>query len=63
MHFAQGPIALRAAKAAIAGGAHLPIEEALRVEQQCYARVIPTSDRLEGLAAFIEKRRPQYRGE
>ncbi|XP_054880846.1 methylglutaconyl-CoA hydratase, mitochondrial isoform X2 [Poeciliopsis prolifica] len=35
----------------------------LAIEEACYAQVIPTKDRLEGLAAFKEKRRPQYKGE
>ncbi|MCZ6596600.1 MAG: enoyl-CoA hydratase, partial [Planctomycetota bacterium] len=32
-------------------------------EAKCYERVIPTQDRLEALAAFFEKRKPNYRGE
>ena len=35
---------------------------ALAFEQQCYAQVIPTKDRLEGLLAFKEKRKPVYKG-
>jgi len=35
----------------------------LILEQQCYAQVIPTKDRLEGLQAFKEKRKPKYKGE
>lgn len=32
------------------------------IEQTCYAQVIPTQDRLEGLKAFAEKRKPVYKG-
>lgn len=58
----QGPIALRAAKEAIDAGLDQDRDGGLRVEEACYARVLSTEDRLEGLAAFREKRRPVYRG-
>lgn len=59
----QGPLALRAAKAAIDGGAALPLAQGLEVETRAYATVVHTKDRLEGLAAFAGKRRPVYKGE
>lgn len=58
----NGPIALRAAKEAIDRGLDQDRDGGLRIEEACYAKVIPTEDRLEGLAAFKEKRRPMYRG-
>ncbi|MEQ2218917.1 Enoyl-CoA hydratase domain-containing protein 2, mitochondrial [Xenoophorus captivus] len=39
------------------------IGSAMAIERMCYARVIPTRDRQEGMAAFIEKRPPRYIGE
>ena len=33
------------------------------LEQQCYAQVLPSKDRIEGLTAFKEKRKPNYKGE
>ena len=57
-----GPVALGAAKAAIQEGLELPLDEALELEFQKYQAVIPTQDRLEGLRAFREKRKPVYRG-
>lgn len=59
----NGPIALRMAKQAITRGMQVDLISAMLVEEQCYSQVIPTSDRLEGLAAFKEKRIPKYRGE
>ena len=59
----NGPIATRAAKAAIDEGCELPQTEGLEVEARCYKRVLGTQDRLEALAAFAEKRAPEYKGE
>lgn len=59
----NGPVALRAAKAAINRGLEVDRDAGLAIERACYGEVIPTKDRLEGLAAFREKRKPVYRGE
>ncbi|XP_075244804.1 methylglutaconyl-CoA hydratase, mitochondrial-like [Convolutriloba macropyga] len=59
----QGPVALRMAKQAINSGSEVPIETGMAIEQSCYAQVIPTKDRLEGLRAFAEKRKPVFTGE
>jgi enoyl-CoA hydratase len=60
---ANGPVAVRAAKAAIDQGGEVPIDQGLAIEARCYERVLPTQDRLEALAAFAEKRKPVFRGE
>ncbi len=61
---ANGPLAVRAAKEAIDGGNDgLDMATALLNERQIYLdRVLPSSDRLEALAAFREKRPPQFTG-
>uniref|UniRef100_A0A3P8VPU1 AU RNA binding protein/enoyl-CoA hydratase n=1 Tax=Cynoglossus semilaevis TaxID=244447 RepID=A0A3P8VPU1_CYNSE len=59
----QGPIAVRMAKLAINQGTEVDLSTGLAIEEACYAQVIPTKDRLEGLAAFREKRIPQFKGE
>jgi methylglutaconyl-CoA hydratase len=59
----NGPLALRLAKRALNGGVDGDLAAGLALEEACYAQVIPTQDRLEGLAAFREKRPPKYRGE
>ncbi|XP_060923179.1 methylglutaconyl-CoA hydratase, mitochondrial [Limanda limanda] len=59
----QGPIAVRMAKLAINQGIEVDLSTGLAIEEACYAQLIPTKDRLEGLAAFKEKRRPNFKGE
>ncbi len=59
---ANGPVAVRAAKRAVDQGTEAPLEAGLAIEADCYAEVIPTQDRLEALAAFAEKRKPEFQG-
>jgi len=58
-----GPIAIRSAKAAIRGGLERSYEHALQYELECYKACLYSKDRTEGLKAFAEKRKPEYRGE
>jgi enoyl-CoA hydratase/carnithine racemase len=57
-----GPIAIEQAKYAINFGLETDIHTGLGIESNAYQVTIPTEDRLEGLAAFREKRRPVYKG-
>ncbi|MET3505838.1 enoyl-CoA hydratase-related protein [Halalkalibacter oceani] len=59
----QGPIAVQQAKQAIDAGYDLDLRTALTIEQLAYERTLSTKDRLEGLRAFQEKRKPHYKGE
>lgn len=56
------PISLRQAKIAMSRGIEVDLETGLEIEAQCYGATIPTEDRLEGLAAFAEKREPRWTG-
>jgi len=59
----NGPVGVRMAKISIGRGLQVDLATGLAIEEACYAQVIPTKDRLEGLNAFREKRPPRYTGE
>ncbi|XP_077005744.1 enoyl-CoA hydratase domain-containing protein 2, mitochondrial isoform X3 [Tamandua tetradactyla] len=59
----QAPIAVRLGKLAIDRGMEVDIASGMAIEGMCYAQNIPTQDRLEGMAAFREKRSPKFVGE
>jgi len=58
----NGPIALQQAKFAVNRGMDASLEVGLNIESNAYWHCIPTEDRLEGLKAFKEKRKPSYKG-
>lgn len=59
----NGPIGVKMAKVAVNEGAAVSLSSGLKIEEACYAQIIPTKDRIEGLKAFSEKRTPVYVGE
>jgi enoyl-CoA hydratase/carnithine racemase len=59
---ACGPLSVRSAKSAIERGYGKPISEAIDIERECYDTTLYSEDRVEGLAAFAEGRRPNYVG-
>ncbi len=58
----NSPFAVRQAKRAIDCGVDLPLEDGLECEHEAYMRAIASEDRREGIAAFNEKRPPQFTG-
>lgn len=58
----NAPLAIRQAKVAIHQGREAGVSQGLEMETTAYEPLIPTFDRLEGLAAFREKRIPQFTG-
>jgi E-phenylitaconyl-CoA hydratase len=59
---ANGPLAVRAAKAAVWRGLDVPLEEGLRLEQLLAEPVRQSEDAQEGPRAFLEKRKPEFKG-
>lgn len=58
----NGPLAVKMAKKAISHGLQVDINNGCAIEEFCYSQIIPTKDRIEGLLAFVEKRKPSYTG-
>jgi enoyl-CoA hydratase/carnithine racemase len=57
---ANSPVAVIAAKRALRNGAGLTLTAALDVEDAAWRTAASSADRIEGIAAFAEKRRPAW---
>ncbi|MXQ52828.1 enoyl-CoA hydratase/isomerase family protein [Shimazuella alba] len=57
------PIALQYVKKSIHNGLEIPLDKALQLEATYFGLTFQTADRLEGMDAFLEKRKPTFRGE
>ena len=58
----NGPVAVRQAKKAIAYGSETDLETAMILAIEAYNATVVTEDRLEGVRAFNEKRKPDFKG-
>jgi 2-(1,2-epoxy-1,2-dihydrophenyl)acetyl-CoA isomerase len=63
LELAQGPTAaFGEMRRLLQSATHLPLETQLELEAQALARVATGSDAQEGIRAFQEKRKPNFRG-
>lgn len=58
----SSPVAVREAKLAIDRGLGVTLEDGIELEDLAWRRAVASQDRKEGIAAFNEKRDPQWRG-
>jgi enoyl-CoA hydratase len=60
---ALGPLAVRLAKAALNASSQMPLAAGLLYESTAQALTFESADKLEGTTAFLEKRRPRFKGQ
>ncbi|MBX7220964.1 MAG: enoyl-CoA hydratase/isomerase family protein [Blastocatellia bacterium] len=58
----MSPIALRMAKEAVKGAARMNLREGLEREVDLFALCFASEDKEEGVKAFLEKRKPEFKG-
>ncbi|HCY86491.1 MAG TPA: enoyl-CoA hydratase [Desulfobacteraceae bacterium] len=59
----KGKVALRAAKEVIQNGTATDLETGCRIENDAFGLTMSSEDAKEGTAAFLEKRKPEFKGE
>ena len=58
----KSPVTLAIAKRAVRAAFELPLSAGLHQERDLFALAFATEDKAEGVAAFLEKRKPEWRG-
>ena len=59
---ARAPIATGLAKRAILAAEQMHLEEGLQIERACLEQAMATEDRIEGINAFVQGRKPEFQG-
>lgn len=58
----SSPVGVREAKRAVDRGLEVPLDQAIDIEDVAWRKAVASEDRNEGIAAFNEKRDPNWRG-
>lgn len=58
----QGSLAVAQSKRAINAGLDIPLERGCELERQAFGLLFGTDDRTEGMTAFLERRKPAFKG-
>jgi enoyl-CoA hydratase len=58
----KGPLAVRIAKESVNRGLDMPLSNALDLEKISFGAVCGSDDKTEGCAAFLEKRKAEFKG-
>jgi enoyl-CoA hydratase len=56
------PLAVRLGKQAVLAAEETPLSGGLSQERRLYELAMATEDRVEGMQAFLEKRKPDFQG-
>ena len=56
------PLSIRACLQAVIKGLELPLNEGLKLETELFSSLFETEDAREGTLAFLEKRKPVFKG-
>lgn len=59
----KSPLSLSYVKEALYGGRDLTLDQGLRMELDLYLLLFTTSDRVEGIKAFQDRRKPDFKGQ
>jgi len=59
---ARGAVAIRLAKTCVNEGLRMDLDMALQYEHKCFSLLFATEDQKEGMQAFAEKRKPNFKG-